>query len=255
MDTLISIGELSSSMGISIRAIRYYEEIGLLFPCKTSETNYRYYSDREKEKLGNILVLETGFSLQEIKTVFHGNEPNSFTHLLSKHIEQLKQDKAEILLKQEVLETVLSHFSGDPLEAIREATMKKPHEINDLLQSKSSVKVIGIGSNLLNVLKTMVDMDINIEPVHITNEGETLTNSSFGKSIQLQGSVSKIAIEEEIHLIRKAIEDTELLYILADFDEGLASIIAQEAQKLGILTIGILTGFSTRTNSIIEFRN
>ncbi|RKN70563.1 MerR family transcriptional regulator [Paenibacillus ginsengarvi] len=69
MDTLISIGELSSSTGISIRAIRYYEEIGLLIPYKTSQNNYRYYSDMEKGKLGVILILKKmGFSLREIKT-------------------------------------------------------------------------------------------------------------------------------------------------------------------------------------------
>jgi cell division protein FtsZ len=246
MDTLFSIGELSSSLGISIRAIRYYEEIGLLIPCKTSETNYRYYSDREKEKLGIILILKKmGLSLREIKTVFHGIEPDSFTLLMNEHIERLQKEKEEILLKQEVLETVLSYFKGDPLKALREASMKKTDEINDLLQSKSSVKVIGVGSKIINVLNRLDGVDKNLEVIHITYEGEALLSSDFSKSIQLQGSSREIAFQEEIYKIRKTIEDTELLYILANVDNGITLAIAQEAQKLGTHTIGILTGSST----------
>jgi cell division protein FtsZ len=246
MDTLISIGELSSSMGISVRAIRYYEEIGLLIPCKTSENNYRYYSGSEKEKLAIILILKKmGLSLREIKTIFNGIESESFIHLLHEHIERLKKDKAEILLKQEVLETVLSHFKGDPLEALREASMKKSDEINDLLQKKSSVKVIGVGCNLINVLNSLDGSDKNLEVIHINYEVETLSSSSLSKFIQLQGSSREIAIQEEIQQIRKAIVDTELLFILTNVDFGIASTIAQEAQNLGISTVGILTGSST----------
>ncbi|TNJ63377.1 MerR family transcriptional regulator [Paenibacillus hemerocallicola] len=240
MDTLISIGEMSSSMGISIRAIRYYEEIGLLVPSKTSENNYRFYSDLEKGKLGIILILKKmGLSLREIKTVFNGIEPDSFIHLLDEHIERLQKDKAEILLKQEVLETVLSHFKGDPLEALREVSMKKTDEINDLLRTKSLVKVIGVGCHI-NVLEGLKCADKNLEIIHIGYEEEPLSNSRFSKSIQLQGSSYEIGIQEEIHRVRKAIEDAELLFILTHVDNGIASTIAQEAQKLGIHTVGII---------------
>lgn len=241
MDTLISIGELSSSTGISIRAIRYYEEIGLLIPYKTSQNNYRYYSDLEKGKLGIIQILKKmGFSLREIKTVFNEIEPDSFVNLLDEHIERLQKDKAEILLKQEVLETVLSHFKGDPLEALREVSMKKTNEINDLLPTKSIVKVIGVGSNIINVLEGLKCADKNLEVIHINYEEEHLSSSSFGKSIQLQGSSHEIGIQEEIHHVRKAIEDAELLFILTNVDNGIASIIAQEAQRSGIHIVGIL---------------
>jgi cell division protein FtsZ len=228
-------------MGISIRAIRYYEEIGLLVPSKTSENNYRFYSDLEKGKLGIILILKKmGLSLREIKTVFNGIEPDSFIHLLDEHIERLQKDKAEILLKQEVLETVLSHFKGDPLEALREVSMKKTDEINDLLRTKSLVKVIGVGCHIINVLEGLKCADKNLEIIHIGYEEEPLSNSRFSKSIQLQGSSYEIGIQEEIHRVRKAIEDAELLFILTHVDNGIASTLAQEAQKLGIHTVGII---------------
>ncbi|MDF2716068.1 MAG: transcriptional regulator, MerR family [Paenibacillus sp.] len=70
MDSLISIGQLSSSIGVSIRTIRYYEEVDILKPAKTTESNYRYYGRDEIEKLQLILFLKNlGFSLQTIKAV------------------------------------------------------------------------------------------------------------------------------------------------------------------------------------------
>ncbi|RKN70564.1 hypothetical protein [Paenibacillus ginsengarvi] len=118
--------------------------------------------------------------------------------------------------------------------------MKKTNEINDLLPTKSIVKVIGVGSNIINVLEGLKGADKKLEVIHIHYEEEHLSNSSFGNSIQIQGSSHEIGIQEEIHHVRKAIEGAELLFILTDVDNGIASIIAQEARRSGIHIVGIL---------------
>lgn len=74
MEGLISIGQLASDMGISIRTIRYYEEVGIFKPAKTADSNYRYYGSAEIEKLGIIIFLrKVGFSLQDIRTLLFEN--------------------------------------------------------------------------------------------------------------------------------------------------------------------------------------
>ncbi|MEG1972165.1 MAG: MerR family transcriptional regulator, partial [Oscillospiraceae bacterium] len=48
------IGEVSKLAGVSIRTLRYYDEIGLLCP-KTLESGYRVYDDADLERLWQIL--------------------------------------------------------------------------------------------------------------------------------------------------------------------------------------------------------
>ncbi len=47
----LSVSETSRLMGISVRTLHYYDEIGLLKPSETSEAGYRYYDDRSIEIL------------------------------------------------------------------------------------------------------------------------------------------------------------------------------------------------------------
>lgn len=44
-DRLLKIGEISASTGLSLRTIRYYEEVGLVEPDERSEGGFRLYSE------------------------------------------------------------------------------------------------------------------------------------------------------------------------------------------------------------------
>ena len=62
------IKEVSELTGVSARTLRYYDQIGLLKPSKTSEAGYRYYGERELEILQQILFYkERGMELKQIK--------------------------------------------------------------------------------------------------------------------------------------------------------------------------------------------
>ena len=62
------IGDFSSIVNISIRTLRYYDDIGLLKPEIVDKfTNYRYYTeDNVVEACFITLLKEVGFTLQEI---------------------------------------------------------------------------------------------------------------------------------------------------------------------------------------------
>lgn len=65
---MYSIGELAKNTNISIRTLRYYDEIGLLKPAKVADSGYRYYSNEEIRVLQHIAALkELGFTLASIK--------------------------------------------------------------------------------------------------------------------------------------------------------------------------------------------
>jgi MerR family transcriptional regulator, repressor of the yfmOP operon len=65
---LLRIQEVASELGLTTRAIRYYEEIGLLKPAARTEGAYRLFDADDLERLRFIKGLrdDAGFSLAEI---------------------------------------------------------------------------------------------------------------------------------------------------------------------------------------------
>jgi MerR family transcriptional regulator, repressor of the yfmOP operon len=65
---LLRIQEVAAETGLTARAIRYYEELGLLAPAARSEGAYRLYDGEDLDRLRFIRGLrdDAGFSLAEI---------------------------------------------------------------------------------------------------------------------------------------------------------------------------------------------
>jgi DNA-binding transcriptional MerR regulator len=66
--SLLRIQEVAAETGLTTRAIRYYEEMGLLEPAARSEGDYRLYDPSDLERLRYIRGLrdDAGFSLAQI---------------------------------------------------------------------------------------------------------------------------------------------------------------------------------------------
>jgi len=65
---MIKIGDFSKLSLVSVRTLRYYEEMGLLKPAEVDRfTGYRYYSFDQLPRLNRILALkDLGLSLEQI---------------------------------------------------------------------------------------------------------------------------------------------------------------------------------------------
>jgi len=66
---LLRINEVAAETGLTTRAIRYYEEVGLLEPAARSEGDYRLYDASDLDRLRFIRDLrdDAGFSLAQIR--------------------------------------------------------------------------------------------------------------------------------------------------------------------------------------------
>ena len=65
-----TVKEVSMITGVSIRTLRYYDEIGLLKPTELTETGYRLYDNKALEKLQAILFCrELEIPLLDIKKI------------------------------------------------------------------------------------------------------------------------------------------------------------------------------------------
>ncbi|WPZ19672.1 MerR family transcriptional regulator [Geobacillus subterraneus] len=67
-----SIGEIAKKTGVSIRTLRYYDEIGLLQPTKDPSSGHRIYTEEDILQLHKIMSLKfIGLSLEEIRQYIH----------------------------------------------------------------------------------------------------------------------------------------------------------------------------------------
>ena len=83
-----TVKEVSVITGVSIRTLRYYDEIGLLKPTELTESGYRLYDNKAMEKLQEILFFrELEIPLIDIKKIM--DTPN--------------YDKEQILITQKIL--------------------------------------------------------------------------------------------------------------------------------------------------------
>ena len=64
------IGELAKQTGLSARALRHYDELGLLTPSERSESGYRLYAEADVRRLYRVVALrQLGFPLEQIASV------------------------------------------------------------------------------------------------------------------------------------------------------------------------------------------
>ena len=98
-----TIGDLAREFGVTLRALRFYEDRGLLSPRRDGTT--RIYDARDRDRLSVILKgKQLGFTLTEIRAMLAeertSDEPSPNLRLsldqIEDQIRHLKQQKAEI---------------------------------------------------------------------------------------------------------------------------------------------------------------
>lgn len=72
---MLKIGDFSKFSRVSVKTLRYYDEIGLLKPISVDDlTGYRYYSAEQVTRLHRIVGLkDLGLSLEEISQILKDN--------------------------------------------------------------------------------------------------------------------------------------------------------------------------------------
>ena len=72
---MMTVHEVSKLTGVSIRALQYYDKIGLMKPTGYTQSGYRLYDDTALEKLQQILLFrELEFPLKEIKEIISSSD-------------------------------------------------------------------------------------------------------------------------------------------------------------------------------------
>ncbi|WP_313430448.1 MerR family transcriptional regulator [Siminovitchia terrae] len=109
----MKVKEVAELIGISVRTLHHYDEIGLLSPKRKAESGYREYTDEDLETLQQILFFrELGFPLKKIKDVL--NSP-SFDRqealLLQKKMLLEKRSRLDQMIL--LIERTIQHAEGE----------------------------------------------------------------------------------------------------------------------------------------------
>ena len=110
--TKLKIGEFSKMMQVTVKALRHYEQKGLLVPDEVDEwTGYRYYSIGQMQRLGTIRGLQRqGFTLDEIKELLEeGAQMPSIDLLTQKIAETERQLQLLMERRTQLLKWMDSH--------------------------------------------------------------------------------------------------------------------------------------------------
>ena len=106
----MNIGEAAKKSGLSVKTVRYYDEINLIKPIKNKATNYRHYSTADLAKLQFIgKARRFNFSIKECKELLSLYENQNRS---SKEVRNLTLTKiAEIDVKLTELENLREQLS------------------------------------------------------------------------------------------------------------------------------------------------
>ena len=109
---MMTVKQVSELTGVSIRTLRYYDEIGLLPPASHTEGGYRLYDDTALERLQQILLFrELEFPLKDIVRIVSSPDFDR-GKALEQQIELLE-------LKKQHLEDLISFARGIKLLGVR----------------------------------------------------------------------------------------------------------------------------------------
>ena len=107
-----TVKRVSGMSGVSVRALRFYHQSGLLKPAYVGQNGYRFYEEPQLLKLQQILFYrELGFELKKIKRIL-GRPDFEVAAALRSHRTSLLATAARTRTLIGTIDTTLAHLEG-----------------------------------------------------------------------------------------------------------------------------------------------
>ncbi len=203
---------------MSVRTLRFYDQVGLLSPSRRTESRYRLYSDSDLVRLQQILALKfLGFSLEEIKA-FLDASPSGFREALTQQKAMLRERRDQI---------------GTIIQAIEQAEQVLQADGNDW-------------ESLVNVIRA-IQMDQNNDWKHKYLTGEQLkTLEEISRKSYSESALEKLASREWTEEDQRRIDEqynalnASVKRVVAEGQEP----SSDEAQALAGQAVALLEAFT-----------
>lgn len=145
---LLLVTEVAAEVGLTARAVRYYEELGLLKPAARSEGAYRLYDDDDVDRLRFIRGLrdDAGFSLAEIGRLLEDEEARARNRARFRST----TDRSE---RRSILADALARVDGQ-VEILREKSSRIEAMIADAIERRQ------------HLVGHLADLEAGFDPDH-----------------------------------------------------------------------------------------
>ncbi len=148
---MFKIGDFSRLSLVSVKTLRYYDELGLLKPARVDDdTSYRYYSTSQLTRLNRILVMkDMGLSLEQIALLLDKEPtPDQIRGMLRLKQVELNQQMIEGQARLRRIEAWLQAFE-------QEATMPAYDVILKNVAPLRVASVRGVAPNMEQIGPTL----------------------------------------------------------------------------------------------------
>ena len=132
-DRLLQIGEVADAVGLSLRTVRYYEQMGLLTPERRSDGGFRLYSHSQVDRLALIKRMKPlGFHIDEMRELLHARDTLRDPRAPSAH--------------RAAARATLGAFADSSAERVRELRDKLAYAQEFSAQLQAEVRETGSGA-------------------------------------------------------------------------------------------------------------
>lgn len=109
VDAPMTVGAVAQELGVTVRTLHHYDEIGLLSPSERSPAGYRLYTRNDLERLASIVVYRRlGLALEDVAAMLDGDGTT--------RVEQLRRQRTEVMARVAQM-TALVDAIDEALEA------------------------------------------------------------------------------------------------------------------------------------------
>lgn len=152
MNELIKVRDISLRYDISARALKYYEDVGLISSTRGDDYAYRMYDEEAVKRLEQILILrKLNISIKDIQRIFNTSGSEVVLEVLEKKAQHIDE---EIALLYELKNVVLDFIHEiEDLNFAEKSDVKQLYDKAKEIETKLiSVDYIGKPSNVNRLL-------------------------------------------------------------------------------------------------------
>lgn len=136
VDFVFKIGDFSKLTRVSVRMLRYYDEVGIFKPARIDDfTGYRYYSAKQISEINLIVSLrDMGFNVSDIAVFMKEKSEEKLENILKIKSEEIKNNIKTEKIKLEKINSTIKDMKKERVNM----------SYNVVLKSIPSYKVISL---------------------------------------------------------------------------------------------------------------
>jgi len=108
-----SIGQVSKAYGISVRMLRYYEQVGLVESLRNKDNEYRSYDEAARERVQQIILLrKLQIPVKQIRVILENPETAAAIDIFKESIVGLEREITALTTIKTILERFISEIES-----------------------------------------------------------------------------------------------------------------------------------------------